>query len=142
MGRDFLPRGTGIVTRRPLVLNLVHTEDDKSQEYGEFMHKQGQKIYDFGARPGVAEKGLTGPRQGCAGQAAAFLRAPAASFHRSLCDQCSRTAATMFEDSWRRGHGMSDAALRCPSVQAAQARSPRNAPRPTPPPCREDPPGD
>jgi len=49
VGRDFLPRGTGIVTRRPLVLNLVHTEDPKAQEYGEFMHKQGQKVYDFGA---------------------------------------------------------------------------------------------
>jgi hypothetical protein len=49
VGRDFLPRGTGIVTRRPLVLNLVHTDDEKGQEYGEFMHKQGQKIYDFGA---------------------------------------------------------------------------------------------
>ena len=24
--RDFLPRGSGIVTRRPLVLQLVHTE--------------------------------------------------------------------------------------------------------------------
>lgn len=24
VGRDFLPRGTGIVTRRPLVLQLVH----------------------------------------------------------------------------------------------------------------------
>ena len=25
VGRDFLPRGTGIVTRRPLVLQLVYT---------------------------------------------------------------------------------------------------------------------
>lgn len=25
MGRDFLPRGTGIVTRRPLVLQLYNT---------------------------------------------------------------------------------------------------------------------
>ena len=24
VGRDFLPRGTGIVTRRPLILQLVH----------------------------------------------------------------------------------------------------------------------
>ncbi|KAI8462851.1 MAG: dynamin-related GTPase [Monoraphidium minutum] len=47
VGRDFLPRGTGIVTRRPLVLNLVHTDDPKGQEYGEFMHRQGQKVYDF-----------------------------------------------------------------------------------------------
>lgn len=49
MGRDFLPRGTGIVTRRPLVLNLVHLDDTNAKEYGEFMHKQGQKIFDFGA---------------------------------------------------------------------------------------------
>ncbi len=25
VGRDFLPRGTGIVTRRPLILQLVYT---------------------------------------------------------------------------------------------------------------------
>jgi hypothetical protein len=25
VGRDFLPRGTGIVTRRPLILHLAHT---------------------------------------------------------------------------------------------------------------------
>lgn len=48
VGRDFLPRGTGIVTRRPLVLNLVHLDDNNAKEYGEFMHKQGQKIFDFG----------------------------------------------------------------------------------------------
>ncbi|CAH8479644.1 unnamed protein product [Heterobilharzia americana] len=35
VGRDFLPRGNGIVTRRPLILQLVH---DKSVEYGEFIH--------------------------------------------------------------------------------------------------------
>ena len=30
MGRDFLPRGTGIVTRRPLTLQLVYTpKEDK-----------------------------------------------------------------------------------------------------------------
>ena len=28
VGRDFLPRGTGIVTRRPLVLQLVHVQKD------------------------------------------------------------------------------------------------------------------
>jgi len=31
------------------VLNLVHLDDSNAKEYGEFMHKQGQKIYDFGA---------------------------------------------------------------------------------------------
>lgn len=60
VGRDFLPRGTGIVTRRPLVLNLVHTDDEKAQEYGEFMHKQGQKIYDFGERLGQRQRGPGG----------------------------------------------------------------------------------
>jgi hypothetical protein len=30
VGRDFLPRGTGIVTRRPLILQLIQiTKDDK-----------------------------------------------------------------------------------------------------------------
>lgn len=47
VGRDFLPRGAGIVTKRPLVLNLVHLDDEDAKEYGEFMHRQGQKIYDF-----------------------------------------------------------------------------------------------
>lgn len=47
VGRDFLPRGTGIVTRRPLVLNLVHLDDNNAKEYGEFMHKQGNKFFDF-----------------------------------------------------------------------------------------------
>jgi hypothetical protein len=64
VGRDFLPRGTGIVTRRPLVLNLVHTDDPKGQEYGEFMHRQGQKFYDFGAAAG-RRRGVGGrPRMG------------------------------------------------------------------------------
>ncbi len=48
VGRDFLPRGTGIVTKRPLVLNLVHVDDPNAKEYGEFMHRPGNKIYDFG----------------------------------------------------------------------------------------------
>ena len=29
VGRDFLPRGAGIVTRRPLVLQLVHVQPGK-----------------------------------------------------------------------------------------------------------------
>ncbi len=49
MGRDFLPRGTGIVTRRPLVLQLVKLEDQNAQEYGEFGHAGGKKFYNFGA---------------------------------------------------------------------------------------------
>ncbi len=77
VGRDFLPRGTGIVTRRPLVLQLYNTgvarggrelpptplckvnggiansppSSPKSpiseKEWGEFLHLPGKKIYNF-----------------------------------------------------------------------------------------------
>ncbi|KAI5454515.1 vacuolar protein sorting-associated protein 1 [Naganishia albida] len=66
VGRDFLPRGTGIVTRRPLILQLIHrvgtskpngTDKDKPEEkgsntnnadeWGEFLHLPGQKFFDF-----------------------------------------------------------------------------------------------
>ncbi|KAK6523759.1 vacuolar protein sorting-associated protein 1 [Arthrobotrys megalospora] len=70
VGRDFLPRGTGIVTRRPLVLQLINRPagtnnptlngDTKEStlkgstdaaanldEWGEFLHIPGQKYYDF-----------------------------------------------------------------------------------------------
>ncbi|KAF5446089.1 hypothetical protein F2P56_031746 [Juglans regia] len=46
VGRDFLPRGSGIVTRRPLVLQLHKTEDG-SQEYAEFLHLARRKFTDF-----------------------------------------------------------------------------------------------
>ncbi|GBC05540.1 hypothetical protein RclHR1_06280013 [Rhizophagus clarus] len=48
--RDFLPRGNGIVTRRPLVLQLINvqnTEESKAEEYGEFLHAADQKFTDF-----------------------------------------------------------------------------------------------
>lgn len=45
VGRDFLPRGTGIVTRRPLVLQLVHTTG--SEEWGEFLHVPSAKFTIF-----------------------------------------------------------------------------------------------
>lgn len=48
VGRDFLPRGTGIVTRRPLELQLETAADPNAREYGEFGHNPGQKYYDFG----------------------------------------------------------------------------------------------
>mmetsp|Transcript_16929 Transcript_16929/g.41236 ORF Transcript_16929/g.41236 Transcript_16929/m.41236 type:complete len:722 (-) Transcript_16929:234-2399(-) len=64
VGRSFLPRGTGIVTRRPLVLQLYNTramgmsEDseesfenivgDSDAEWGEFLHMPGQKFHQFG----------------------------------------------------------------------------------------------
>ncbi|ORZ15133.1 Dynamin central region-domain-containing protein [Absidia repens] len=70
VGRDFLPRGTGIVTRRPLVLQLINrpattktngttkndnkddvandlTGGDNIDEWGEFLHLPGQKFYKF-----------------------------------------------------------------------------------------------
>ena len=43
VGKDFLPRGNGIVTRRPLVLQLYH---NPSEEYAEFLHCEG-KFVDF-----------------------------------------------------------------------------------------------
>ena len=59
VGRDFLPRGSGIVTRRPLVLqlystikknvsNLINKEKENiGEEWGEFSHLPGQKFTDF-----------------------------------------------------------------------------------------------
>lgn len=46
VGRDFLPRGSGIVTRRPLVLQLHKTEEG-SQEYAEFLHLPRRRFTDF-----------------------------------------------------------------------------------------------
>ncbi|XP_068448410.1 dynamin-2 isoform X1 [Clinocottus analis] len=43
VGRDFLPRGSGIVTRRPLILQLVNCK----AEYAEFLHCKGRKFVDF-----------------------------------------------------------------------------------------------
>ena len=55
VGSDFLPRGSGIVTRCPLVLQLRRIarsgQDPKEQaddrEYGEFLHRPQDKFYDF-----------------------------------------------------------------------------------------------
>ncbi|KAF9977050.1 vacuolar protein sorting-associated protein 1 [Actinomortierella ambigua] len=70
VGRDFLPRGSGIVTRRPLVLQLInrpvpttlvngddkgkytnqpifHKKDKDPEEWGEFLHQPGVKYTDF-----------------------------------------------------------------------------------------------
>ncbi|CAF1347667.1 unnamed protein product [Rotaria magnacalcarata] len=61
VGRDFLPRGSGIVTRRPLTLQLIHTpvEDKDVQcqrlgitvpnenEFGIFTHIQNRVYTDF-----------------------------------------------------------------------------------------------
>ncbi|XVF44879.1 hypothetical protein PTKIN_Ptkin02bG0158800 [Pterospermum kingtungense] len=50
VGRDFLPRGPEICTRRPLVLQLLQTKrkpDGSEEEYGEFLHLPGKRFYDF-----------------------------------------------------------------------------------------------
>lgn len=59
VGRDFLPRGTGIVTRRPLVLQLIYTprEDKESrlqegeivtaEEFAKFLHTKNKIFTDF-----------------------------------------------------------------------------------------------
>lgn len=49
VGADFLPRGTGIVTRRPLVLQLFNTAEEGKDAvaYGEFLHRPDEKLYDF-----------------------------------------------------------------------------------------------
>lgn len=67
VGRDFLPRGSGIVTRRPLILQLINLPSDRSdrpehdevhiphtpasvagqEEWGEFLHMPGRKFRDF-----------------------------------------------------------------------------------------------
>uniref|UniRef100_A0A8C5M2X5 Dynamin-2 n=1 Tax=Leptobrachium leishanense TaxID=445787 RepID=A0A8C5M2X5_9ANUR len=43
VGRDFLPRGSGIVTRRPLILQLIFCKT----EYAEFLHCKSKKFTDF-----------------------------------------------------------------------------------------------
>ncbi|KAI0531610.1 Dynamin central region-domain-containing protein [Xylaria digitata] len=64
VGRDFLPRGSGIVTRRPLILQLINVEEDESEpdahaayrnptqarrsEWAEFHHIPSRRFTDFG----------------------------------------------------------------------------------------------
>ncbi|XP_062472482.1 dynamin-1-like protein isoform X4 [Pezoporus occidentalis] len=59
VGRDLLPRGTGVVTRRPLILQLVHvspedgrkTAGDENEidaaEWGKFLHTKNKIYTDF-----------------------------------------------------------------------------------------------
>lgn len=65
VGRDFLPRGTGIVTRRPLILQLVYTPKENEDkicngsenleekvpkgfdEWGVFLHVKNKNFTDF-----------------------------------------------------------------------------------------------
>nr|GMD81198.1 dynamin-related protein 1E-like [Ipomoea batatas] len=46
VGRDFLPRGSGIVTRRPLILQLYKIEPGQ-QEYAQFLHSGNRRFTDF-----------------------------------------------------------------------------------------------
>lgn len=46
VGRDFLPRGTSIVTRRPIIIQLINTPT-AAQEWIEFAHRPGEKFTDF-----------------------------------------------------------------------------------------------
>ncbi|XP_063696487.1 dynamin isoform X4 [Culicoides brevitarsis] len=43
VGKDFLPRGSGIVTRRPLILQLINSRT----EYAEFLHCKGRQFTNF-----------------------------------------------------------------------------------------------
>ena len=47
VGIDFLPRGSGVVTRRPAELRLVHVADENAKPWAEFGELKGQKFYDF-----------------------------------------------------------------------------------------------
>ncbi|KAF1940263.1 dynamin-1 [Clathrospora elynae] len=68
VGKDFLPRGSGIVTRRPLILQLINLPSDRDEddddedevnvphtpasvsgqeEWAEFLHIPGRRFHDF-----------------------------------------------------------------------------------------------
>lgn len=46
VGKSFLPRGAGIVTRCPLVLQLVHSKEDK-EDYAIFNHNPKTRFTDY-----------------------------------------------------------------------------------------------
>ncbi|GLJ51499.1 hypothetical protein SUGI_1094670 [Cryptomeria japonica] len=46
VGRDFLPQGLGIVTRKPLVIQLRKI-DEGTPEHAKFLHRPNKKITDF-----------------------------------------------------------------------------------------------
>lgn len=64
VGRDFLPRGSGIVTRRPLILQLINVSESEAEdtvqqsyrnptaaapnEWAEFHHIPNRRFTDFG----------------------------------------------------------------------------------------------
>jgi dynamin 1-like protein len=47
VGYDFLPRGTGIVTRRPLEMRLVHTTDENEPLYAVFDKLKNQRFTEL-----------------------------------------------------------------------------------------------
>jgi hypothetical protein len=47
VGMDFLPRGDGLCTRRPLELRLNHVPESESKPYGVFDEIKDEKFYDF-----------------------------------------------------------------------------------------------
>ncbi|KAL6767535.1 hypothetical protein ACKKBF_B35615 [Auxenochlorella protothecoides x Auxenochlorella symbiontica] len=50
VGRDFLPRGSNIVTRRPLILQLIKIPPSPAGpagDWGEFLHCHGKRFHDF-----------------------------------------------------------------------------------------------
>lgn len=50
VGKDFLPRGSGIVTRRPLVLQLVHINPEEASQswgWGKFLHTGDKRFENF-----------------------------------------------------------------------------------------------
>ena len=58
VGKEFLPRGDGLCTRRPLILQLYHTQTVQPEnkngnllrsqpEWAEFLHLPNKKFYDF-----------------------------------------------------------------------------------------------
>lgn len=47
MGLNFLPRGSGVVTRRPLELRLVRTKNASEPAYGIFKGEEEKKFTDF-----------------------------------------------------------------------------------------------
>jgi len=47
VGLDFLPRGDGVVTRRPLELRLIHTYDANAKPYAIFEKLKDKKFVDF-----------------------------------------------------------------------------------------------
>jgi dynamin 1-like protein len=83
VGRDFLPRGTDICTRRPLVLQLVYTPaaPGRPLEWGEFLHRPGEVFTDFEA---IRCAGL--PRAACRAAHARRARTPPAD---APCAACS-----------------------------------------------------